>query len=295
MNWKPADIAMVRTLAGGSASGGGVTPNVQATAKSLPAGSEAAVTRTGSNANPVFHFGIPEGKQGALGPAGADGMPGADATINGVNALEIVAGENITLEQQGDRLSISATGGGSVTQAELEKALSAKQDVLTAGDGISIEADAICVTTPVRGLTQAEYDRLPEGARRGLCVVTDAATVLPEGGEVYSTQETRIGSWIDGKPLYRRVYRYKDLVVNGTGTNSGETAIAEDVSFIDTLVSGAWNGSYTTGAVAKMYQPAYVIPTGIVLLNKITVGSPTIKDCCVILEYTRTGDQGVSE
>ncbi len=25
------------------------------------------------------------------------------------------------------------------------------------------------------------------------------------GGEVYSTEETRIGTWIDGKPLYRRV------------------------------------------------------------------------------------------
>ena len=24
------------------------------------------------------------------------------------------------------------------------------------------------------------------------------------GGEVYSTEETRIGTWIDGKPLYRK-------------------------------------------------------------------------------------------
>lgn len=24
--------------------------------------------------------------------------------------------------------------------------------------------------------------------------------------EVYSTEETRIGTWIDGKPLYRKVY-----------------------------------------------------------------------------------------
>lgn len=26
-------------------------------------------------------------------------------------------------------------------------------------------------------------------------------------GDVYSTEETRIGTWIDGKPLYRRVYQ----------------------------------------------------------------------------------------
>lgn len=27
----------------------------------------------------------------------------------------------------------------------------------------------------------------------------------PGAGEVYSTEETRIGTWIDGKPLYRKV------------------------------------------------------------------------------------------
>lgn len=109
--------------------------------------------------------------------------------------------------------------------------------------------------------------------------------------DIYSDEECRIGTWLDNKPLYRKVYRYKDLVVNGTGTNSGETTIAADVGFVDTLVSGAWNGSYATGAAAKIYQQAYVISTGIVLLNKITVGSPTIKECCVILEYTKTEEQ----
>lgn len=27
------------------------------------------------------------------------------------------------------------------------------------------------------------------------------------GAEIYSTEEVRIGTWIDGKPLYRRVYK----------------------------------------------------------------------------------------
>lgn len=64
--------------------GGGVTPNIQATAETLPAGSEATVTRTGSNANPIFHFGIPEGLQGPagasgpMGPAGPTGATGAE-------------------------------------------------------------------------------------------------------------------------------------------------------------------------------------------------------------------------
>lgn len=29
----------------------------------------------------------------------------------------------------------------------------------------------------------------------------------PSSGEIYSTDETRIGTWIDGKPLYRKVFQ----------------------------------------------------------------------------------------
>lgn len=45
------------------------------------------------------------------GPAGADGAPGVAATINGVNSLTLAAGENVSLEQSGSTLTISASGG----------------------------------------------------------------------------------------------------------------------------------------------------------------------------------------
>ena len=50
----------------------------------------------------------PQGVQGETGPAGQDG---ADATINGQNTLNILAGTNISLDQQGTNLTINATGG----------------------------------------------------------------------------------------------------------------------------------------------------------------------------------------
>ena len=50
----------------------------------------------------------PQGVQGETGPAGQDG---ADATINGQNTLNILAGTNISLDQQGTDLTINATGG----------------------------------------------------------------------------------------------------------------------------------------------------------------------------------------
>lgn len=81
---------------------------------------------------------------------------------------------------------------------------------LTAGDGVSIQDGDINVTTPVRGIvTQAEYDALPEGQRnKGLYVISDGGSGGGGGSawEVYSTEETRIGTWIDGKPLYRKCF-----------------------------------------------------------------------------------------
>lgn len=54
-----------------------------------------------------------DGKDGATGPQGIPGVAGKDAKINGVNALNIIEGTNIKLEQTGSTLKINSTGGGS--------------------------------------------------------------------------------------------------------------------------------------------------------------------------------------
>ena len=50
---------------------------------------------------------------GEQGVPGQNGTNGKDAKINGVNTLTITAGANITLNQEGNNLEISSTGGGS--------------------------------------------------------------------------------------------------------------------------------------------------------------------------------------
>ena len=51
------------------------------------------------------------GPQGNPGANGEQGPTGANATINGQNTLNILAGTNISLDQQGTNLTINATGG----------------------------------------------------------------------------------------------------------------------------------------------------------------------------------------
>ena len=54
-----------------------------------------------------------QGPQGERGIQGLKGDSGEDAKINGVNTLTIEAGTNITLDQEGNILTINSTGGGS--------------------------------------------------------------------------------------------------------------------------------------------------------------------------------------
>lgn len=71
----------------------------------------------------------PQGPKGDKGDQGIQGNAGQDAIINGVNTLTIEQGENITLEQAGNVLTISSTGGGKYI----------------AGDGIEFDGNEINV------------------------------------------------------------------------------------------------------------------------------------------------------
>lgn len=93
----------------------------------------------------------------------------------------------------------------------------------TAGSGVKIEDDTISVIHPNVPLTQVEYDALSQEEKMNgsIYIITDQE--LPSSGEeIYSTEETRIGTWIDGKPLYRRIV---DAVLPNSATNNQWTTL----------------------------------------------------------------------
>ena len=71
---------------------------------------------------------------------------------------------------------------------------------------------------PVTPITEEEYAVLSDEQKNSetAWLVTDAEAEGSDGsgsspggtevGNVYSAEEVRIGTWIDGKPLYRRVF-----------------------------------------------------------------------------------------
>lgn len=92
---------------------------------------------------------------------------------------------------------------------------------------------------PTVPLTQAEYDALTDDEKNAekLYLITDAAASGSGSGgsseEVYSTEETRIGTWIDGKPLYRKVF-FKE---SDSYSTNGWHDLFEGPSDVDRLVS----------------------------------------------------------
>lgn len=126
-------------------------------------------------------------------------------------------------------IKVAADPADSVTQDELETALSGKQDTIAVADGLSKNGNTLSVDMPVRDLTQEEFDALPEEEKsKGLFF-------LPGDGEsggggfnnIYSTDEVRIGTWVDGKPLYRKVVKTTfPQTKDGSGVSSAFATIS---------------------------------------------------------------------
>lgn len=168
---------------------------------------------------------------------------------------------------------------------EKESEWDAKQDKLTGlpGQVVGFDAEGNPVPQSTNGLAGPQDpsgEQSPEGS--------GGAT----GGEVYSTEETRIGTWIDGKPLYRKII-YLELANTATTQN-----FQYDFSDIDKITSLKAIFRLPSG---EFVQTNYFV-SGTDLLaiyaspnqNKISVacGSPERSSTgYAFMEYTKTTDE----
>lgn len=101
----------------------------------------------------------------------------------------------------------------------------------------------------------------------------------------YSTDEIRIGTWIDGKPIYRKMYEFSNISPN-------DTKYTElDIDNLYRIVN--WGGSVETNGTARSCFVSGIVPFVHYQLGNIYVsntGSETINSISVIIEYTKTND-----
>lgn len=113
------------------------------------------------------------------------------------------------------------------------------------------------------------------------------------GGEIYSTEETRIGTWIDGKPVYRRV-----ILTTSPNNSTNSTDIFSISSWnVDSFTNmyGFLQRDQTVSVPINMYYNGtngiVTYPTKTGIMCKIFGDSYLKKPITLVLEYTKTTDQ----
>lgn len=141
---------------------------------------------------------------------------------------------------------------------------------------------------------------IPGGGSGGVTMEEVNAAIDAELGaytpqEVYSTEEVRIGTWIDGKPIYRKVY----VLNSGPNGDHSIDVPGFDVSQIDTMVrmNAIIKGTQSSGT---WVQDGWYLTTNNFLSFQIFEGYMKIahapafyanRPLWVILEYTKTTDE----
>lgn len=107
-------------------------------------------------------------------------------------------------------------------------------------------------------------------------------------GEVYSTEETRIGTWINGKPIYRKTIVFENASIPSGWGNANPRIVKIPNSDMETLIDCA-SQFYPSGADAKMCTTASIIDGFLTFFNNYSTGTFTCSGTFT-LEYTKTID-----
>lgn len=138
------------------AAGGGVTSFNNRTGAVKPAKGDYTASLVTFTDGQTFQEKYESGE--LTGPAGADGAPGKDATINGVNALTIQGGTRVKATQQGNTLTldtpdaVTVSGGGTMQMGESLGAGPYTIEVTEDGEGGGLSAEQVGYSNTGSGL-----------------------------------------------------------------------------------------------------------------------------------------------
>lgn len=240
------------------------------------------------------------GAQGMQGPAGEQGQQG-EPGLQGPQGIQGLQGEQGIQGPQG----IEGPQGPPGPQGEKgEKGDPGEQGPqgpagsgvdLEFGDGLTKAGNTVKVTLPTKAVTSEEYESLSDTEKMADVeyIITDdneESGGSPGSGtsqEVYSTEETRIGTWIDGKPIYRRVFVFNSLLGSG-----GEIATIPNVETV-VSIKGTANIAGQVTDLSYFNSSASSVTLAYTIGNKFMVyfgTSTTLQSMIAIIEYTKTTD-----
>ena len=119
---------------------------------------------------------------------------------------------------------------------------------------------------------------------------------VEDKGEVYSTEEVKIGTWIDGKPLYRKTI---EIDTSSSFANSTLTKHEHKIANIEKIIKAtstaktSWGGGWFTDITLAINKFQIRADETYLYIKNDSGSDYKLEYLAVILEYTKTTDQEV--
>lgn len=169
------------------------------------------------------------------------------------------------------------------------------------GDTLVEENGVINVAIPLNGIiSQKDFDALPSDKQNyGGWLIPDSQKIdqdslFPFGNaDIYSTDEMRIGTWIDGKPLYRKVIKTKTVqALDSIYTVATPPSNIENV-ILDGVIINKTGGFYPINyrSVDDGVRIQTIMANSTMIRQSIVNYSNALDcDMLLIFQYTKTTD-----
>ncbi len=139
----------------------------------------------------------------------------------------------------------------------------------------------------VSGVT--EFTARPTNTSVLYCIKYEPTYYMSVAKEVYSTEERVIGTWIDGKPLYKKTL-YKDAVHPGTETSVGIIENIKDVISFEGSIKRATNGFIRPLMEYSGSGDTCCTAVGVYGNTLFMYAGEDVIDVYITIKYTKTTD-----
>ena len=148
-------------------------------------------------------------------------------------------------------------------------------------------------TTPLSASNMNAIQENAENAINEVSLNLEQLKTSIENNHTYSKEETKIGTWIDGKPIYRKVISIGSLPSKGTvkinhNISNIKNVINSSMIWYDTSDTAWWqNRRWDSTSIDISYN----VNSNTIWINGTGVNWNTrTKDTYVIVEYTKSTD-----
>lgn len=234
----------------------------------------------------------PQGDAGPAGPQGSNGEPGSSGPDVDMDNLVTPTVEMVPGGANNDASFVASVSGKAVINFQAATVPNVGQSIFQ----ISVNGVYVYATGMRTGMNTAT---VPVKAGDTVNIWANGTgswnvSIAPYINNTYSTNEQVVGTWIDGKPIYRRVV----MLTAPTTKNTQGTPV--NISDVDTVINLSNTIKSNSGAVIEVlstaYNNIYVMYSGdtgsLAAWTGILSDSSTWAGAQVIatIEYTKTTD-----